>query len=208
MSFDSFDPDHPTARSLIGAAHEILEEHGVGGLSLRAVAARAGFTTMVVYSHFGGKAGLLDALFVAGFERLSSAQRAVSIDGPPLARVRATCAAFLDLAAESPNYFDLMFGGGGPDFSPSEQARRKSLTTLHHLESVVAATPAVAGREKAADDPIRLAREVFALCYGWASLRRVGMLQNVDVSEILAAVESLCTHGLAPSPDTPREECE
>jgi AcrR family transcriptional regulator len=44
--------------ALLAAAAELLEEHGYGGTSLAAIAARAGLTTGAVYSIFGSKAEL------------------------------------------------------------------------------------------------------------------------------------------------------
>ena len=55
-------PVDATSRALRAAASRILDAEGIGALSLRRVATEAGVTTMGIYSRFGGKDGLLDAL--------------------------------------------------------------------------------------------------------------------------------------------------
>jgi AcrR family transcriptional regulator len=51
-------------RALLDAASELAEQHGYGGTSLAAVAARAGLSTGAVYSIFGGKAELFMELLL------------------------------------------------------------------------------------------------------------------------------------------------
>jgi AcrR family transcriptional regulator len=51
-----------TAQTVLAAAHEILLEQGVSGLTLEAVAGAAHVDVSTVYYHFGGKLGLLEAL--------------------------------------------------------------------------------------------------------------------------------------------------
>ena len=62
-------------RSLIEAAEILLEARGAAGLSLRAVAKRAGVSHAAPYRHFHDKAALLDAIAQTGFERLSERVR-------------------------------------------------------------------------------------------------------------------------------------
>lgn len=48
-----------TRQALIEAAGELLAQHGVGRVSTRAIAARAGENLGTIHYHFGGKEGLL-----------------------------------------------------------------------------------------------------------------------------------------------------
>ena len=68
-------PSEPLTRDrvtddLLRAAQEVLEKEGPGAMTVRAIASRAGISTMAVYSRFGGKAKILEALFRRGFELL------------------------------------------------------------------------------------------------------------------------------------------
>lgn len=55
-----------TRERLLAAAAEMFAEHGLGGSSLDAIAARAGYTRGAVYSNFSDKTELLLALFDQG----------------------------------------------------------------------------------------------------------------------------------------------
>ena len=57
--------------ALLTSAAEILETEGPDGLSVRRIAAAAGVAPMGVYNHFESKFGIVEALFIQGFERLA-----------------------------------------------------------------------------------------------------------------------------------------
>ena len=57
--------------ALLDAASELLEQEGPDALSVRRIAAAAGVAPMGVYNHFASKFGIIDALFMDGFGRLS-----------------------------------------------------------------------------------------------------------------------------------------
>jgi AcrR family transcriptional regulator len=94
--------------ALLAAATQILAEEGSDGLTVRKVADRAGVAPMGVYSRFGGKDGLLEALFMAGFSGLIEAVRSTS--GPDArSRLRNGCLAYRRYALEHPHHYLLMF---------------------------------------------------------------------------------------------------
>lgn len=62
----------------------ILDRDGMAGLSLRKLAEACGTSTMAVYSLFGGKDGLLDALYLATMEGLGLALQAVPQHADPM----------------------------------------------------------------------------------------------------------------------------
>jgi AcrR family transcriptional regulator len=68
-----------TRAALFAAAHAILKEQGFEGLTMTAVADRAGVTRRAVYMHFGSRADLVAGLFdhVAEVEGLADSLRGV-----------------------------------------------------------------------------------------------------------------------------------
>lgn len=94
--------------SLVVAALALLEEVGLASLTVRAVASRAEVAPMGVYSRFGSKDGLLEALFVHGFHELE-----VAIEPPPspspINRLREGCAGYRQFAIDNPQLYHLMF---------------------------------------------------------------------------------------------------
>lgn len=69
---------------MLGQAALILARDGMAGLSLRKLAEACGTSTMAVYSLFGGKDGLLDALYLATMEGLGLALQAVPQHADPM----------------------------------------------------------------------------------------------------------------------------
>ena len=69
---------------VLGAAKRLLEEEGASALSVRRLAKELGTSYQLVYTLFGGKQGLLDALFRDGFASLEAACRALPPSASPV----------------------------------------------------------------------------------------------------------------------------
>ncbi len=95
--------DLPAA--LLEAALAILEEHGINGLTLRAVARRAGVSHMAPAHHFGDLEGLLSELAALGFRRFGAALAGSAGQD----RLDAMGEAYVAFARGSPALFQLMF---------------------------------------------------------------------------------------------------
>ena len=70
--------------ALLEAAADLLETEGPDALSVRRIAAAAGVAPMGVYNHFESKSGIVEALFIQGFERLGEAMVALAQIADPL----------------------------------------------------------------------------------------------------------------------------
>ena len=97
--------------TLIEVAVELLRETGVGDVSLRATAARAGVSRMAPSHHFGGKDGLLAAVAARGYEKFAEAmQIEFDLAGPTAAeKLRGISKGYLIFARTQPALFDLIF---------------------------------------------------------------------------------------------------
>lgn len=166
----------PTRAALLGAAHDLLAEHGPGALTVRRLAGAAGVSTMNVYSRFGGKDGVLDELFADGFTRLSEALEAAPSTTDPLADLLAAGRAYLAFARRWPTYYSLMFERVVPEYVPSPAARAVANATFEHLVGSV--ERAIAAGVVAPGDASATAAGLWAHVHGLASLavitRRVG----------------------------------
>ncbi len=81
--------------AILEAASKLLSEEGAGALTVRRIATEAGCSTMGLYSRFGGKDGVVDQLYVQGFDQLCDAMSAAPQDRrrarrPPPVRAHAT----------------------------------------------------------------------------------------------------------------------
>lgn len=138
--------------ALLAAAHSELLEHGVGGLSLRAIAARAGVSRATPKWHFGDRAGLLTGVAIQGFDRLGAELRATAVDRVPdlAARFTALGRTYLDFGLANPALFDLMFRSDelNQDDPALVHAQRASFSVL-----VIAATDMSAGDDRTPFEP-------------------------------------------------------
>jgi AcrR family transcriptional regulator len=185
----------PATTALLAAAREIFEAGGLPELSVRRVAEAAGCTTMQVYSRFGGKDGLLQALFDEGFEALSSAQQAVPKALPAQERVRRLCHEYLRIAAERPHHYALMLGAHSGDFKPPQASHERALATLAHLvDAVGQALPPTLDREQRASE---VAHQILAFCHGWAMLSATRIVDGSRTLVIDRAVAALLGKGTA-----------
>ena len=73
-----------TRRLLLDAATDLFARQGYHATSVEAVAAAADRTTGALYNHFGGKHGIVEALFQRGFEALTTSLRALRAIGQVL----------------------------------------------------------------------------------------------------------------------------
>ena len=114
------DPKHLRNR-LIKAGLALVERSGASGLSLRAVARRAGVSHMAPYSHFRNRMDLLSALATVGFTDFDARIEAAAAAGAPAPReqMKLTGLAYIKFYLERPKLLSLMFGGLIP---PKEQS--------------------------------------------------------------------------------------
>lgn len=104
-------------RSLIlEAARDVFENEGLEGASLRAIAAKAGYTPAALYTHFASKEEIYAELLAQSLENLRSrVDAAIERRSGHAAKLRAAALAFFDFYAENPRDLDLgfyLFRGG------------------------------------------------------------------------------------------------
>lgn len=101
---------------ILTAAREVFAEEGLDGASLRAIAARAGYTPAALYFHFESKEAIYAEVLHASLRTLGEAvDRAVAATRTPQERLEAAAMAFFRFYAENPRDLDLgfyLFRGG------------------------------------------------------------------------------------------------
>src|SRR3954471_4312763 len=127
-----------TRETLLDAALRILEQRGPGALRVRDLAAAAEQWTMGVYTHFGSKQGLLEQLYLHGFERLEERLNSVPSDGHGRQELLEFALAYRRFALDHQALYGLMFDRAAPDFVPSDASRMAGLTTFEMLAARVA----------------------------------------------------------------------
>ncbi len=165
-------PSAQVERSVIDAAEQLLVTEGIAALTVRGIAGAAGVAPMSVYNHLGGKDGVLDALLVRGFDRLSAAMAEVASDDPyeDLVEVGRRYRAF---GREYPQHYQLMFERAVPDYEPSEMTLGHAHATFKELEVLV--RRAMSAGVIVDADPADVAQTLWSSCHGIVSLELHGM---------------------------------
>src|SRR3954464_773151 len=127
-----------TRETLLEAALRLLEERGPGALRVRDLSEAVGKSTMSVYTHFGSKQGLLEQLYLHGFQRLEDTLSSVGSDGQGRQELVAFALAYRAFALDNEALYGLMFERGTPDFVPSDASRLAGLSTFEMLARRVA----------------------------------------------------------------------
>src|SRR5690606_40336723 len=97
--------------ALIKAGVEILAKEGIGKLSLRKVALKAGVSHTGPYSHFADKQALIAAISTEGFQRLSKALDSTSKAHPnsPKKQLFESAQVYTKFALKKEDIFKIMF---------------------------------------------------------------------------------------------------
>jgi AcrR family transcriptional regulator len=164
--------DEALRAKLLSQAQATLSTHGPSGLSLRTLARDCGTSTTAVYALFGGKRGLLTALFDDAFARLAQELAAVRPGADPLADLVELAGAYRRAALAEPHLFAVMFEGETV-LPAAAEARTAAGTALGPLREFVSRAVDV-GALRA--DPATASVTLWATVHGWVSLQLRGFL--------------------------------
>lgn len=157
-------------QDILNAALELITEHGsLAGLSLRAVARRAGITAPSIYRHFPD----LDHLAAAVIERCFAELAAARADpraqaGDPVAVLKQRLRGYVDFALAHPGYYQVMFG---PDPLPGLATDYQHSPRRATFDSLVAAVARCQPPARTDHDCWQTATLLWAAAHGLAALR-------------------------------------
>jgi AcrR family transcriptional regulator len=155
------------------AATELLAKEGPDALSIRRIASKAGVAPMTVYNRFGSKQGVVDALFVRGFQELAKVMSSFGETGSIEEDMVLAAHTYRSFAIGNPTLYALMFSRAVPDYEPSEEA---GLTASHTFMGLVnAVTPWVENGEIEDGDPVEIAQRIWEAQHGAVMLELHGI---------------------------------
>ena len=159
--------------ALLTSAAEILESEGPDALSVRRIAAAANVAPMGVYNHFDSKNGIIEALFIQGFDRLRDALAGIADIEDPYEALREGGRRYRALALAHPMVYQLMFERTIPGYEPSLHALEVAARAFDAL--VAAVERAMAAGVLAPADPAETAQVIWASVHGWVSIELQGI---------------------------------
>lgn len=193
---------------LIDAATALLATQGPSAIKARTVAAEAGMSSMVVYSHFGGVPELVTAVVDHGFDRLGSAFADIPVTDDPIADLFAMALTTLRFARANPHLYDAMFGlSTRATYRP---ASSKDVRRAGHSPAFQAAYAHVTDAcERLADsgrvtvnDPVAVAGALWSFVHGYVTLELANHFAEFDdpVRQILVPMAVTFCVGLGGDP--------
>ncbi|MBG0828658.1 TetR/AcrR family transcriptional regulator [Planomonospora sp. ID67723] len=161
---------------LLDVASQLLVTVGPESLSMRRIASEAGCSTTVIYTMFGNKEGLAEALYLEGFERFRRRLDAVPPRRNALEHLTALGPAYREAALAEPGYYGLMFEKAIPGFMPSERARTLARAALNIFDRVI--SDCISAGYLIPTQPRKIADALWAAAQGAISLERAGHLRD------------------------------
>ncbi|WP_165945130.1 TetR/AcrR family transcriptional regulator [Micromonospora sp. KC723] len=150
--------DEPTVRDrLIAGARDVLQGAGIADLTVRKVATAAGRSTMCVYTKFGNRRGMVEAVYESVLDDLV-AEITPPAGSRPDALVEGWALALRDWSMRYPEPYRLVFDYPLGQFEVSDDVR------IAAIDRVVAVPAEQIGAERA--------HRVWATCHGLLALER------------------------------------
>jgi AcrR family transcriptional regulator len=174
-----------TRAAILRAALGVLTDEGYGALTVRRVAAEAGCSTIGVYTWFGGKDGLIEAILIEGFTSFTAALRRARPGSGPLAKLSAQGRAYRRWALANPMHYRVMFLEAASGFDVSDAVTNAATPAYLCLHDAV--REAADRHELATDDVDATALAVWGTVHGLVSLELLGR-RPAELSD--AGVES------------------
>ena len=156
---------------LLDTASRLLVAEGPAALTMRRIAAEVGCSTTVLYTMFGGKPGLAEALYVEGFRRFQRHFERIPAGGDPVERIYALSRAYRASALVEPDYYRVMFAQAMP-FTPGAAAAAAAREGFQIL--VDAVRECVETGAFRPGDPDEMAQVLWAASHGVISLELSG----------------------------------
>jgi AcrR family transcriptional regulator len=163
------------------AAKELLEEDGAAGLSVRAVARRAGVSPGAPYRHYADRDALVSAVAAEGYRELAGYLVAAHPAPSTPDDLAAVAVAYVRFALERPALFRMMFS----EPCDSDSSERVAATT-----AIAEYVGALVGRAFPGADSGALSTAVWALVHGLAFLHLDGKLDTSTPQVVAEQVRS------------------
>jgi AcrR family transcriptional regulator len=183
--------DGDAREQLIEAGIRLLEQHGPQALQARKVAAEAGASTMAVYTHFGGMAGLIGAIADEAFARFARALTEVPQTDDPVADFLAMGIGYRRFALANPQRYQLIFGIGPPgEPTDSSDVTVTGMTTdpagkAASFEALLHAVCRMTAAGRIRDDgELPIAGRMWSLIHGTVMLELAGFFGHEDHASV------------------------
>lgn len=179
-----------TKSKILEAASELFLEGGIAALSVRAISKKAGLSTIGIYSHFQGKQGILDTLYIEGFEMVEQGMQVLDENMSGKQAILEATRNYLDIVEKHEAHYRLIFGETDSAYSPGEEARQAGAKAFYKLTKVVST---LLPTNVTLEQKQEAAMQIWSVTHGYVNLTHHPVTELVDMSNwkdrVLTAVE-------------------
>jgi AcrR family transcriptional regulator len=165
-------------QGILDDASSLLMQEGANALTMRRIADTVGCSTTVLYTMFSNKQGLVDELYLRGFEMFRQSLEAVSYSGNSRNYIYALCQAYRGFALANQTYYSIMFLKVIPDYTPSEANLKLGQESLGLLVKAIQDSI----QKITEDEAWNIARIIWATVHGHVGLELMGYFNYPGVS--------------------------
>jgi AcrR family transcriptional regulator len=158
-----------TRRKILEAARRMFVQQGYEGTTMRAIAAKIGYTPTAIYHHFKDKDALVAELSAIDFQAFAQALRRTGTEGDPLERLGKIGEAYVDFGLTHPMQYQFIFMTRRPGGAP----RNPAGDAYGFLRQTCAELIATGRLRPEFDDPDELAQMAWSSVHGIVSLQVV-----------------------------------
>lgn len=160
-----------TRQKILAAARRMLVQHGYEGTTMRAIAARIGYTPTAIYHYFNDKDALVAELSAIDYRALSQALQRTGTAGDPLDRLAKIGAAYIEFGLTHPMQYQFLFMMRRPKTAPAVAMERNPDEDAYGFLRQTCADAIATGRLRAEfTDPDELAQMAWGSVHGLVAL--------------------------------------
>jgi AcrR family transcriptional regulator len=127
-----------TRREILDTAWTMVRADGLASLSVRALARAVGVEPQSLYTYFGSKNAVYDAMFLDGNRELLARMDAVEWPDDQREILRVSARLFVEFSAEDAARHQLLFQRTIPDFEPSPDTYAVAVAVFERMRSLYA----------------------------------------------------------------------
>ena len=113
-----------TRQKILDAARRMFVQRGYEATTMRAIAAKIGYTPTAIYHHFEDKEALVAELSTLDFRAFAQALQDIGAVADPVERLRRTGRAYVAFGVANPMHYRFLFMTRRPKESPNRTAQR------------------------------------------------------------------------------------
>lgn len=160
-----------TRQKILTAARKMLVQHGYGGTTMRAIAAKIGYTPTAIYHYFTDKDALVAELSALDYRAFSEALQRTGSEGDPIDRLAKIGAAYVEFGLTHPMQYQFLFMMRRPRGSGSSLHGNPDRDAYGFLRQTCAEAIATGRLRPEFTDADELAQMAWASVHGIVSLR-------------------------------------